>query len=193
MPIRELCYLLVLSLFFASCSREGGLNMNPVKYFKAVESLEGGYVMTFDDYEIYRPTSFVMKDEYIYVQNRDADVLCAVNRATKEKRVLLKRGEGPGEVLNIAYITTSGDAVVTTECNKRLVIDIPFLANKAEFTPLPFDYGAFTSIIKGRDGYVLLGNFKEGRYMYYKPQDGMASFFGIHLGEEAILYKFDIQ
>ena len=134
--------------------------------------------MTLDDYEIYRPTSFAMHGDYIYVQNMDVDVLCAVNRATQEMSVLLKRGEGPGEVLNIAYITTSDDAVVTTEVNKRQIIETSFQTNKSQFTPMPIDYGAFTSIIKGRDGYVLVGNFKEGRYMYYKPSTGKADFFG---------------
>jgi hypothetical protein len=112
------------------------------------------------------------------VQNRDADVLCAINRATGEKRTLLKRGEGPGEVLCMTYITASNGAVVTAECNKRLVIEIPFHAGTADFTAMPFEYGGFTSIVKGREGYIMLGSFKEGRYMYYKPPDGKASFFG---------------
>ena len=186
MPFKTSFRFLFLLLISVSCSNEGGLNMNPAKYFKSVEYLEGDSVMTLDDYGIYRPTSFVMKGDYIYVQNQEADVLCAVNRVTNEMSTLLKRGEGPGEVLNIAYITTSDDAVVTTEVNKRLIIEIPFQANNPEFTPLPMDYGAFTSIIKGRDGYVLLGNFKKGRYMYYKPSTEKAAFFG----DYRVQYKY---
>jgi hypothetical protein len=72
----------------------------------------------------------------------------------------------------------SDDAVITTECNKRYIIEVPFHSQEAVFTPLSFDYGAPTSIIKGRDGYVMLGNFKEGRYMYHRPSVEKTGFFG---------------
>jgi hypothetical protein len=178
MPFKASTGLLILFLFFASCSDEGRLNKDPTKYFKSVEYLEGRAVLTFDDYEVYRPTSFVMKDDYVYVQNRDEVMLCAINRSTNEVETLLKRGQGPDEAVNITYITLSGDAVISRESNKRFIIEIPFHSNKTEFTSLPFEYGAPTSIIKGQDGYVMLGNFKEGRYMYYKPSTGKAAFFG---------------
>ena len=161
--------LCLLCLFCLSCSNEGGLKKELVKYFKSVEYLEGEKIMAFDDYEVYRPVSFVMNDEYIYVQNRDEDMICLVNRSTHEMEPLLKRGQGPGEAVNMSYITASDDAAITIECNKRYIIEIPFQSNKVEFTSLPLDYGAITSIIKVRDGYVMLGSFQEGRYMYGAP------------------------
>ena len=171
-------FFLLLSLFTVSCSEDGRLKMNPAKYFKSVEYLEGKEVLSFDDYGVYRPTSFVMHDDYIYVQNRDEDMLCAIDRSTGAMESLLKRGDGPGEVLNIAYITMSGDAVITAESNKRYLIEIPFHSKKPVFTSLPFDQGAPTSVVKGRDGYVMLGSFKDGRYMYCRPTTGKTGFFG---------------
>jgi hypothetical protein len=172
--------ILALFLFIASCSFEGKLNKDPTKYFKSMEYLEGVEVMTFDTYSVYRPTSFVMNGEYIYVQNRDEMMLCAINRDTKEVDTLLMRGQGPEEVLNISYITPSDDAVISVECNKRLIIEISFHSNKTEFTSIPFEYGAPTSIIKGQEGYVMLGNFPEGRYLYYNPATEKAEFFGAY-------------
>ena len=168
----------LLCFFCLSCSNEGGLNSDPVKYFKSIERLEGDKIMAFDDYEVYRPVSFVMNEEYIYVQNRDENMICVVNREAHEMETLLKRGQGPGEAINIGYITASDDAAISLECNKQFIIEIPFHSNKVEFTPLPLHYGAFTSIIKVQEGYVMLGNFKEGRYMYYKPSEEKTMFFG---------------
>ena len=178
MPSKASIRLLLLCLSLASCSNEGGLNQSPIRYFNSVEYLEGEEVMTFDDYDVYRPTSFVLHEDFIYVQNRDVDMVCVINRANHTMESLLKRGEGPGEALHISYITPSHDAVVAVEVNKRLVIEIPFHTNEPEFTALPFEYGAFTSIIKVQDGYVMLGSFKEGRYMYYKPTEAKTDFFG---------------
>jgi hypothetical protein len=59
-----------------------------------------------------------------------------------------------------------------------MVIEIPFDSNQAVFSSLPFEYGAPVSIIKGQDGYVMLGNFPQGRYLYYQPSTGKAKFFG---------------
>ena len=171
-------FLLVLTLFHFSCSNERGMNMHPTKYFETVAYLEGSEILSFDDFGIYRPTSFVMHDDFIYVQNRDEEMICAINRSTNAMEPLLKRGEGPGEALNISYITMSDNAVISVECNKRYIIEIPFHSHKAEFTPLSFDVGSPTSIIKGRDGYVMLGSFKAGRYMYYRPSVDKTGFFG---------------
>ena len=154
------------------------MNKNPIKYFKTLEYLGGSDILTFDDFGVYRPTSIVMQEDFIYVQNRDEDMICAINRTTNTVESLLKRGDGPGEALNISYITMSDDAVITAECNKRYIIEIPFHSREVIFTPLSFDYGAPTSIIKGRAGYVMLGSFKEGRYMYYHPSTKKTGFFG---------------
>lgn len=152
--------------------------MPPTEYFQSVENIEGKEVMTFDDYGIYRPTSIVMNNDDLYVQNNDEEMICVIHRSANEKEVLLKRGEGPEEALNIAYISMSDDAVVSVESNKRLLIEIPFHLNKVRFSSLPPDYGAYTSVIKGQEGFVTLGCFKEGRYMYHKPAEGKTAFFG---------------
>ena len=119
-----------------------------------------------------------MNGNDIYVQNKGEDMICVINRSTKEKKVLLKRGEGPEEALNISYISMSNDAIVSVECNKRQLIEIPFHLQKTVFSPLPPDYGAYTSIVKGVEGFITLGCLKVGRYMYYKPSEEKTSFFG---------------
>jgi hypothetical protein len=155
------------------------MNMNPVEYFKSAEALAGDSILAFDDYGIYKPVSVVMDSNNIYTQNDgDEEIISVINRATQERKSLLKRGEGPGEVLNISYISMSDDAVITVESNKRLLIEIPFGTHTPVFSPLPEDYGAYTSIIRGRDGIVMLGCFKDGRYMYYKPSEKKTVFFG---------------
>jgi hypothetical protein len=168
----------LFSLFQISCSRESAWNIPPEKFFGSIKNLSGYAVMTFDDYGIYRPVSIVMNNHEVYVQNRDEEIVCVVNLPTKEKKTLLKRGGGPGEVLNITYISMSDDAVITAECNKRCIIEIPFDSKKAEFSSLPLDYGGYTSIVKGREGFITLGCFKDGRYMYYKPTENKTDFFG---------------
>ncbi len=170
--------ILLLSLICISCSKENGLDMPPSEYFKSVEDIEGHVVMTFDDYGIYRPTSIIMNNDDIYVQNNDEDMICVINQSTNKKKTLLKRGEGPAEALNISYITRSDNAVITAECNKRCIIEIPFRSQETVFSPLPPDYGAYTSAIKGQEGFITLGCFKEGRYMYYKPEKEKTAFFG---------------
>lgn len=180
-------YILFFSLLYISCSKENGLNMSPLEYFKDIKSLKGNVIMTFDDYGIYKPVSIVMNDNYIYVQNDDEDILCVINNSTNEKETLLKRGEGPDEVLNTGYISMSGDEVLTVECNKKLIIEIPFHLQKATFSSLPFDHGSYTSIVKGKEGFIALGCFKEGRYMYYKPQEDKTDFFGSY----RVHHKYD--
>ena len=72
----------------------------------------------------------------------------------------------------------SNDAVVSVECNKRLLIEIPFDTQTTKFSDLPFDYGAYTSVVKANESVIMLGCFKEGRYMHYKPSDQKVGFFG---------------
>jgi hypothetical protein len=154
------------------------LNIHPTKCFKSVENIEGQVVITFDDLGIYKPVSIVMNNKDIYVQNNDEDIICVVNCSTLEKTTLLKRGEGPGEALNITYISTADDAVITAECNKRCIIEIPFHLKKTMFSFLPSDHGSYTSIIRGPEGFITSGCFREGRYMHYNPSNEKTSFFG---------------
>ncbi len=164
--------------FYISCSNEGDLNIHPTKYFKSVEDIEGHAVMTFDDFGIYKPVSIVMNDNDIYVQNNDEEMICVVDRSTMEKTTLLKRGKGPDEAINITYISASDNEVITAECNKRYIIEIPFQTKKTQFSFLPSDYGSFTSIVRGPEGFISSGGFKEGRYMHYNPSNEKTSFFG---------------
>ena len=186
MPPKAIVCLLACLLAIVSCSKENGLHPNPARYFKSVEGLVGESVLTFDDFGVFRPTSIVMREGIVFAQNRDVEMLCAVNRVSTTMESLLRRGDGPGEALHISYITIAEDAIVTAEMNKRLIIEIPLDSKKATFTPLPFEYGSPTSIIKGRDGYVILGNFPDGRYMYYQPEQGKVGFFG----EYRVLSKY---
>jgi|GEM_PF-985156 len=178
MTYKAYIHILSIPLFYISCTKENGLNMYPAEYFHSVEHIEGSVVLTFDDYGIYKPTSIVMNVNDIYVQNNDEDMICVINRSTNEKKSLLKRGEGPEEALNISYISMSNDAVVSVECNKRLLIEIPFDTPKTIFHSLPFDYGSYTSVVKAKNGLITLGCFKEGRYMFYNPSNAKVNFFG---------------
>ena len=105
LSLKASIWLLISSICYDSCTSGSRLNKNPVKYFHEVGYLEGNEVLTFDDYGIFQPVSFVMKGDIIYVQNRGEEMICAINRVSNRMESLLKRGDGPGEALNIAYIT----------------------------------------------------------------------------------------
>jgi hypothetical protein len=70
------------------------------------------------------------------------------------------------------------NASINTRKNGMSDISPRFDTHEAAFSSLPSGYGAYTSVIRGREGVIMLGSFRDGRYMYHKPPENKTAFFG---------------
>ena len=122
------CAGLCASLFSA-CQNDKRLPGSPVEYFGSVMPITGTEVLDLDSSEAFLPKAIAVRDSVVFVQCQGSkDVVISVDLRDNTRKVLLRKGNGPGEVLQMSAFSPSGDGKITAvESNKRFLIEIPAL------------------------------------------------------------------
>ncbi len=88
--------------------------------------ITGTEVLDLDSSEAFLPKAIAVRDSVVFVQCQGSkDVVISVDLRDNTRKVLLRKGNGPGEVLQMSAFSPSGDGKITAvESNKRYVIEI---------------------------------------------------------------------
>ena len=103
------CAGLCASLFSA-CQNDKRLPGSPVEYFGSVMPITGTEVLDLDSSEAFLPKAIAVRDSVVFVQCQGSkDVVISVDLRDNTRKVLLRKGNGPGEVLQMSAFSPSGD------------------------------------------------------------------------------------
>ena len=174
------CAGLCASLFSA-CQNDKRLPGSPVEYFGSVMPITGTEVLDLDSCEAFLPKAIAVRDSVVFVQCQGSkDVVISVDLRDNTRKVLLRKGNGPGEVLQMSAFSPSGDGKITAvESNKRFLIEIPANSDSASrFSLLPKKYGPYSSAVGGDRCVIFTGCVDGGMYLYYNTADSSVRFFG---------------
>ena len=174
------CAGLCASLFSA-CQNDKRLPGSPVEYFGSVMPITGTEVLDLDSCEAFLPKAIAVRDSVVFVQCQGSkDVVISVDLRDNTRKVLLRKGNGPGEVLQMSAFSPSGDGKITAvESNKRYVIEISSNGDSVQrFFPAPKEYGPYISAVGGDRCVIFTGCVDGGMYLYYNTADSSVRFFG---------------
>lgn len=174
------CAGLCASLFSA-CQNDKRLPGSPVEYFGSVMPITGTEVLDLDSSEAFLPKAIAVRDSVVFVQCQGSkDVVISVDLRDNTRKVLLRKGNGPGEVLQMSAFSPYGDGKITAvESNKRYVIEISSNGDSVQrFFPAPKEYGPYISAVGGDRCVIFTGCVDGGMYLYYNTADSSVRFFG---------------
>lgn len=117
------CAGLCASLFSA-CQNDKRLPGSPVEYFGSVMPITGTEVLDLDSCEAFLPKAIAVRDSVVFVQCQGSkDVVISVDLRDNTRKVLLRKGNGPGEVLQMSAFSPSGDGKITGRRKQQALCD----------------------------------------------------------------------